>query len=162
MRKLMSIGTALILLTTLGLVAVAGQTAANADDNGDRTVIKLTAVAAQEAELDLGEEGFGLGDQFVFSDWLFRHGEQVGRDGGACTITHVDETTFAATAQCIGTLELPKGQITVQGLVTFTEEDPPFWVAVTGGTGAYKTAKGQMKITPVDEHTDRYRVVLVH
>ncbi|MGH8892838.1 MAG: dirigent protein [Actinomycetes bacterium] len=161
MRKLISIGTALILLTTLGLVTLAGQTAASAGD-GDRTVIKLTAVAAQEAEIDVGEEGFGLGDQFVFSDWLFRGDEQVGRTGGVCTFTHVDEATFAATAQCLGTLELPKGQITVQGLVTFTDEEAPFWVAVTGGTGAYKTAKGQMRVTPVDETTERFRVVLVH
>ena len=42
-----------------------------------------------------------------------------------------------------GTLSLPGGQITVQGL-----EEPPSdggTIAITGGTGAYRFAKGEMR-----------------
>jgi hypothetical protein len=45
--------------------------------------------------------------------------------------------------------QLPDGQITVQGLVTFTGE--PFTLAVTGGTGPYREAAGEVQVTEVSE-----------
>ena len=59
----------------------------------------------------------------------------------------------SATAQCVATAELPKGQITVQGLLTFTEETEgePSFLAITGGTGKYREAQGQLKIDQASE-----------
>jgi hypothetical protein len=57
-----------------------------------------------------------------------------------------------APQNCIATVRLPDGQITLQGLVTFGEEaGNGFDVAITGGTGAYRTAHGQATITETEE-----------
>lgn len=157
MRKLISAVAALGLLTVVGVLTVGGQASAESDRV---EVLNLTSVTDQEAELDLGDEGFGVGDQFVFSDKLFHEGRQVGVDGGACTITNVDGQT--ATANCLDSLRLPKGQITVQGLVTFAEDDMALAVAITGGTGAYNTAHGELRLTPVSENVDQLRLRIIH
>jgi hypothetical protein len=45
-------------------------------------------------------------------------------------------------------MSLPAGQITSSGLVRSTPAGPgTFFLAITGGTGAYQTAHGQVKIT---------------
>jgi hypothetical protein len=49
-------------------------------------------------------------------------------------------------------VSLPKGQVTLQGLVTFSEQSrPTFTVAITGGTGAYRTAHGEATITESED-----------
>jgi len=161
MRRLIGAVTALILLATLGIVTIAGPT--SADDNpGDRSqTFTLTAKTGPEADLDLGATGFGLGDQFVFSDKLFRGDTQVGRDGGSCTVVEFTTETEPVTVNCVVTIELRRGQLTVQGLVTFAGADAPFVVAITGGTRAYKTAHGQVRVTPVDNETERLSFTLI-
>lgn len=146
MRKKLGLVAVLALLLSAagGSLALAGD---SSGDDGTRT-IHLTAKAVQETEVDVGEQGFGQGDYFVFGDDLFRDGEKVGTDGGTCTFVRVEEAS--ATANCVVTLSLPKGQVTVQGLVTFAGEGDaaPFVVAVTGGTGAYRTAHGEVEVDP--------------
>jgi allene oxide cyclase-like protein len=162
MRRLISAVSALLLLTTLGVVAVAGQTSADDNSRGRTQTFTLTSKTGPEADLDLGEKGFGLGDQFVFSDTLFRGDKQVGRDGGSCTIVQFTTETEPVTVNCVVTLELRRGQLTAQGLITFAEaNDAPFFVAITGGTHAYKTAHGQIRVTSVDDATDLLRVELI-
>jgi hypothetical protein len=110
--------------------------------------VQVVARTVQEAELDLGEKGFGIGDQFVFSEDLFStDGRPTGQSGGSCTVVRVDERARSATTNCVATLAFPRGQVTLQGLVTFAEEgDQPFTVAVTGGTGRYQGVGGEMLI----------------
>ena len=49
-----------------------------------------------------------------------------------------------ARFQCAATVSLPEGQLTVQGPATLTETgNQPFMLAITGGTGAYRTARGR-------------------
>jgi hypothetical protein len=56
-------------------------------------------------------------------------------------------TARRATFHCVATLSLADGQLTSQGLVTFTEApEPRFRIAVTGGTGAYRTAHGEVAV----------------
>ena len=112
----------------------------------DVQVIRLTTVPIQQSSLDLGEEGFSQGDQEVFTDDVFRNGKKVGRSTGFAQITYVAGNTFSA--QLVATVTLPLGSITAQG--AFTEDTTvgpkPFLVAITGGTGAYRTAHGQAGI----------------
>ena len=66
------------------------------------------------------------------------------------------------TLQCVVTAELPKGQIAAQGLVTFlaaTEE--PSTVAITGGTGRYRTAHGELTLREITDTVDslRFRII---
>ena len=110
----------------------------------------------QEAEIDLGEPGESLGDQFVTSSDLFRGDKKVGVDGVVCTLVRL-EPMVSATAECVATAEFRKGQITVQGLLTFTEETEgePFRLAITGGTGKYREAHGELKVVEVSETESR-------
>ena len=149
-RKLRFGAVAVILFALLG-------TGASASGSGDRDddgikIVRVTEITVQQADIDLGESGDSLGDQFIFSGDLFKHGKKVGIDGGVCTIVRL-EPMVSATAQCVATAELPKGQITVQGLLTFTEETEgePSFLAITGGTGKYREAQGQLKIDQASE-----------
>ncbi len=53
-----------------------------------------------------------------------------------------------ATFECDVTFELGEGLITVEGPITFSEEnfDPTQELAITGGTGQYKTAHGVLRL----------------
>jgi hypothetical protein len=76
------------------------------------------------------------GDQIVFHDLLFRDGHQVGQDGGFCTVVNNDPLL----ASCTGTIQLPNGQITFAWL---NSPPPRKQLAITGGTGHFRTARGQ-------------------
>jgi hypothetical protein len=148
------------------LLAVAGVSLASADSSGssgddDARVIKLFAVVDQEAFLNVPPDAttLGLGAQFVFSDILYDgpKGDRVGEDGGVCTITNRQPETnpTEATAQCVATLSLSGGQITVQGLVTFPLAEgqlpPPVDVAITGGTGEFEGAEGHIRVEELNQ-----------
>lgn len=151
MRKNLKLG--LLVAFLLAVVSLPAAAAPSATRSGDSKVevIRLTSITVQEADLDLGEPGESLGDQFVFTDDLFRGGEKVGILGVVCT--GVRSEPDSSSIQCVGTAELPKGQITVQGLITFSEatEGEPFEIAITGGTGKYRTAHGVVTIREVSE-----------
>ena len=158
MRRRFSLGVlAILVLAVVSLPAASAsssQAGSSAGDENDVEVIRLTAIDAQDTFLDLGEPGDSLGDQSVFSQDLFRRGEKVGTSGVVCTIVHL-EPMVSATAQCVGTAELPRGQITFQGLLTFTNGPSTFRLAITGGTGRYRTAHGVAIVEEVSETEDR-------
>src|SRR5258706_13555449 len=89
---------------------------------------------------DVGAPGPTLGDRLIFTSDLFdASGRRVGRDGADCVTVRIDPNAPPAEqqiVQCTITVELPDGQITFQGLARGTEN----FFAVTGGTGAYRTA----------------------
>ena len=64
--------------------------------------------------------------------------------------------------QCLATLALPEGQLTAQGLATLTEAGgQPVTLAITGGTGAYRTAHGQLRVVQVSETQGRYTLTVI-
>jgi hypothetical protein len=82
------------------------------------------------------------GDYTVFSDTLTdRSGKAVGTEGGTGVITKVDAT--GAQISYTVSIQLPGGQITGQGLGS---PDPHKQLAVTGGTGRYVDAAGQVDV----------------
>jgi hypothetical protein len=149
--KLAAIGAVLV----LGAMA-AGTTLSVASAGGDEVELRFRAKTTEQTFLDLGEKGDSLGDQFVFHDVLRQAGERVGHDGGVCTITSV----AASQAQCLVTAWLSEGQITVQGLIAPTGEFPERFVfAVTGGTGRYEGASGEVHVIEKSETLAR---IIVH
>lgn len=46
-------------------------------------------------------------------------------------------------------------------VLDFTEETTPFNFAITGGTGAYRTAHGQIRINIVSTDEERYTLFLI-
>jgi hypothetical protein len=131
--------------------------AASPDASNDEKVrtLRLVARTVATADLDLGATGLSLGDRFVFTEDLYQQGRRVGQDNGECTITRITGTGANArvTSQCLVTATLPGGQLTVQGAATFTETGAPapFTLAVTGGTGDYQKARGQVRVRETSE-----------
>ena len=148
--KLAVAALAASILALGGVTLASANSSGSSDDNGARE-IKLFALTVQIDFPDLGANGFSLGDEQVFSDDLYDKsgGTKLGFDGGVCTIVRVADVKRASgSAQCVVTLSLAEGQITVQGLVTFVgnETPPPFDLAITGGTGAFKNARGSVTV----------------
>jgi len=134
---------AIVPIVALAVLAVGSAPAAT----GKRAkTLRLVAIKSQQAFLDLGSPGPSLGDQLVFSDTIYRNRREAGTDGVVCSITAVAPPYGASTYQCVGTIRLRDGQITTQGLNQFQGEgDPgPFRLAITGGTGAYSGASGEL------------------
>lgn len=158
MRKKLKLGVVVGLLLAVASVAVAAASSSSSngqsgsDDDGRTTVLHLVGREVASTFLDLGDPDFNQGDQFVFTNDLFRSGTKIGEDGGWCVVTRLT-AAGAATFKCVGSNDLPGGQITVQGLVTYDPgeeiKEEPYFFAITGGTGRYKTAHGQVKIEEV-------------
>ena len=122
--------------------------AAPAAGGGKGKTLRLVAIQKQQQIIDLAPTGPSLGDQLVFSDTVYRDRREAGTDGVVCSITQVAPPYTVATYQCVATIRLRNGQITVQGLNEFQGEgDPgPFRFAITGGTGAYTGASGEVVV----------------
>ncbi|MFF8278661.1 hypothetical protein ACF05T_21505 [Streptomyces lateritius] len=99
-----------------------------------------------------------VGDSFSFAGDLYRAkgGEKVGRDGVTCTVVRAGQA--GGDLHCVGTFVLtgePAGQLTGQALVPFdpSDEQPAsFDVAITGGTGDFKDARGVVRSTADGDH----------
>jgi Allene oxide cyclase barrel like domain len=137
-RKLHTVAALALLLIAAGVMAAGAASDTSSPDDGGGQVIRLTTKQVHQGFVDHGTPGFSVDDQFVFSNDLYRNGEKVGEDGGTCTVTRI---ASAPTLHCLGTNSLPGGQISVQGLAAPGE---PFELAITGGTGRYRGARGQV------------------
>ncbi|NGO13108.1 hypothetical protein G5C60_37310 [Streptomyces sp. HC44] len=112
---------------------------------------------AREVPGDEGDEGEGqapgIGDSFAFAEDLSRTkgGDRVGRGGVTCTVVR---TGNPGDLHCVGTYVLsrePGGQLTAQTLMAFdpSDETPAaFDIAITGGTGDFRDARGSIRSTP--------------
>ena len=130
------------------------------ENNGDVRILHVTLQhRGQDADLDLGASGPSIGDRFVFSGNLVRNGKRVGVGAGDCVTVlfrpglDPQGEPEALTDQCVATISLPKGQITAQGLVDRTGP-VPIRLAITGGTGAYRTARGELETSGPNEQGD--------
>ena len=112
--------------------------------------IKVVERPVGETTVDLGAKGDSVGDLLVFANGVFDSANktQVGTDQGYCVRTIVGKSW-----ECIWTLTLKAGQITVEG--PFMDEGDSLF-AVTGGTGKYAGAKGSMKLHPRDAKSTSY------
>jgi hypothetical protein len=136
-------------VVALGML-VSGSSVASAKGGGKKS-LKLTATVIQFEQLDLGTTGPSLGDELVFSEELESRGRPVGESGVVCTVTQVVTPYDVLQYNCVGTLSLRKGQITLHGLIELqgTDDPGPFKVAITGGTGAYRGAGGEAVVRQV-------------
>jgi allene oxide cyclase len=115
---------------------------------GDK--IQVIEHADTDATVDLGAKGDSVGDVLTFANPVFDAGNktQLGSDQGYCV-----RVIAGKSWECIWTLRLKEGQITVEG---------PFYdagdslMAITGGTGKYAGAKGSMKLHARDAKGSSY------
>ena len=112
--------------------------------------IKVVERPVGETTVDLGAKGDSVGDLLVFANGIFDSANkaQIGSDQGFCVRTIVGKSW-----ECMWTLTLKAGQITVEG--PFMDDGDSLF-AVTGGTGKYAGAKGSMKLHPRDAKSTSY------
>jgi hypothetical protein len=103
----------------------------------------VIATMTEVSQIDLGAKGPSLGDEIVFAGNLLQSGHQVGHQGGVCTTVSLKRQE----AQCIATYSFGGGQITAQALIRLGGT-APYLVAITGGTGRYDGAEGQIHVRP--------------
>lgn len=159
MRTKLRLFSATIAIVALGVTA--SPAAATADGKGRHT-LRLVATEIQSHYVDVGSPGPSLGDQAMSFDSVARNRRQVGVHTVVCTVVQVTAPSEGVTFQCVGTFSLRRGQITLQGLVEIQGEDDrgPWTGAITGGTGAYRGARGEAVTRGVNDTTSSYELRL--
>ena len=117
------------------------------------TTLTVVEHAATDAVTDTGATGDTAGDLLTFANPVFdaANKHQIGTDQGYCVRTEVGKSW-----ECFWTLTLADGQLTVEGPF-FDKGDSV--LAITGGTGKYAAARGQMKLHARDEKGTEYDFV---
>jgi allene oxide cyclase len=133
-----------------GLIAT-GASAAESQE------IKLVEHATTDAVTDTGAPGDSAGDILTFSNEVYDADDKnkVGSDQGICF-----RTVPGKAWECFWTLALDKGQLTVEG--PFLDKGDSV-LAITGGTGEYAGAQGEMALSDVsggkgEKYSFTYRI----
>jgi Allene oxide cyclase barrel like domain len=134
----------LVLAVSLVSVSVAGP-----------NVTRLAVIehATTDTVVDLTTNGDSTGDLLTFHNELFDDGNEivVGTDQGECVRIEV-----GVSWECRWINFLEGGSITVEG--PFFDEGPSA-MAITGGTGAYRGARGSMRLVARDAAGTEYDFV---
>jgi|1186.fasta_scaffold266144_2 hypothetical protein len=140
-------------LLVLALAAGTGATMVLAAPAAAAPTLRFTTVAQQNTDLDLGTPGPGAGDVQVTLDDVQRDGHSVGFSTGQCTIAVFTESRLVGA--CTTTLVLRDGSLTAQGAFEENPQEGPdgFRWAVTGGTGRYRGASGELTGTFREENS---------
>ena len=107
---------------------------------GGAEKLNLVERATSDAVLDTGAQGDSAGDILTFANEVFDEANKtkVGDNNGWCI-----RTVPGKAWECFWTLTLAGGQITVEGPFLDGKDST---VAVTGGTGEYSAARGDMQL----------------
>jgi allene oxide cyclase len=131
-----------------GMLAVALMFAAARASAGE--VVNVVEHADTDAVTDTGAKGDSAGDVLTFANPVFDKANKtkVGTDQGYCVRTVVGKAW-----ECNWTMSLKDGQLTVEG--PFLDAGDSV-LAITGGTGKYAGARGQMKLHARDAKGTAY------
>lgn len=127
----------------VGLAVPAFGASSQHGQHGQQRTFRVTATMTEVSQVDLGAQGPSLGDEIVFSGNLLHSGHQVGHQSGVCTTVSMARQE----AQCIATYSFGGGQITAQALIILGSSTP-YAVAITGGSGNYEGAAGEVHVRP--------------
>jgi hypothetical protein len=140
-------------ITAVGAVLAAtllipgGAADAHSDgESGRGRTLQFDVVFSPTSYTDFGDPGFSPADAIVFDDKLFRHGEQVGHQVGSCVLVSTTDL-----ANCTGVVTLDG-----RGTLTFAFENsqpPEKTLALTGGTGEFRTAGGEGTLVEAGDDT---------
>jgi hypothetical protein len=139
-------------LPLVAVLCASGFVAGCGGDSDDTTTMSLIEHAETDVVRHIGpaKEEDSTGDVLTFANPVFDSANQkkVGTDNGSCI-----RTAAGKAWECIWTLTLDEGQVTVEG---------PFYdgkdsiLAITGGTGEFQGAGGQMKLHARDPEETEY------
>jgi hypothetical protein len=129
--------SALVIVTALATSSLAR--------GGGATTVHVIEHATTDAVIDTGATGDTSGDLLTFANDVYDANDisKVGHDQGECV--RIDPA--AGSWECRWVTILDGGSITVEGPFYDTTNSV---LAITGGTGAYKGARGQMRLKSRD------------
>ena len=104
------------------------------------TVIHVVERPVTDQVIDIGATGDSPGDQLPFANPIYNwnNTKKVGSDQGNCVRASATQGRW----ECMWTTFLAGGQITVEG--PFLDAKATTRLAITGGTGHFSNARGQM------------------
>lgn len=113
--------------------------------------LTLIERATTDTAVDIGAKGDSAGDLLTFANEVFdaANAVKMGTDQGVCI-----RVLPGVSWDCRWTLNLPEGQLMVQG---------PFFdkansvLAIVGGTGQYSDAQGEMELAHIVPNDSSYR-----
>ena len=143
-KRLIGVGAGVAVAATLAIPGLGGSALAGGGES-----FTVYAAPGGETSIDAGKPGFSAGDMDLHSSPLTRGGKAFGWNTGSCLTTAVSSKSADQVCQIL--LNLPDGQIVTEGAVRSGMGGPSaFPLAITGGTGRYQTARGQVHVTPSD------------
>jgi hypothetical protein len=151
MRKALSL--AIVLALTLGLVGLS-QSGSWADDEETLKVIERTTAFHP---VDNAPSGDSPGDFAVISADLFKNkdgkaGKKIGIGRITCFVMEVSEDGARFIIQCNATYTLEDGTLSLQAVINEHAPGPhTFDIAILGGTGDFKKARGEGKAKEMSE-----------
>jgi len=148
------VGRAVVTALGVGAVLTVGSGSSGAAGGGE-VQLQFAAISVQSIRLNVGPKEASTGDRLVFSHTLTKGGKTAGLSGVECVLTSVttsapkgkQKPVTSARSHCIATVVLTDGQIAAQGLTDLTDPAGAFDLAVTGGTGRYAGAAGDLRKT---------------
>ena len=138
------------------LVGGSSAGAATSGDDGAPRQVTLTfdVVTSPFSYTDLGAPGPSAADIIVFHDRLLSNGKDVGHEVGSCVVVEA-----SGLANCTGVVTLDD-----RGTITYAFENapPPKKVlAITGGSGKYRTAHGDGRFVESGHGTGTLTLALI-
>ncbi|NBE51360.1 dirigent protein [Streptomyces boluensis] len=149
---------AISLATTLVGVFAVNSAGADTPERGQVEVLELDVRNDQYADTDLDPKGPSLGDAYVYSGTAMKDGSSVGRGGGSCQVVHIKGEEL--TTQCLITIELDRGSLTMQSL--WVSGTKSLDMAITGGTGDFSNARGTAHYRDIATPKERVRAEIQH
>ncbi|MEU7530579.1 hypothetical protein AB0A74_32960 [Saccharothrix sp. NPDC042600] len=147
---------ALVVLTAAGCGVAQGVPEAPARERVE--VLELGVRNDQYQALDFGAPGVSLGDMDVYSGQAVKDGREVGYGGGSCQVISV--AGEEVTMQCVITMDLENGSVTMRS--QWTRGASPLDMAITGGTGTYRKARGTVRFWDIGTPDERARAEIIH
>ena len=137
MRTSIMVGVGAVVLVTTAITGRAVASPAHHHRTGTFTVVER---ALTDTTADTGTKGDSLGDVLAFANPIYNaaNTHRVGSDNGSCI-----RTAVGRSYECTWTTSLPGGSIVVSGPFLDAGDST---LAITGGTGAYRHASGQMRL----------------
>ena len=136
----------LVLAALIGATALAASASAG---DGPRTMMLSTPFdGGKSRQVDVGKRGFSAGDMFTVTGQPMSDETSGRRVGSLDAMETVVSRLHDGTAAMAATLRLADGTVHGAGIIRHTDAPPR--LPVTGGTGAYAGARGQVTITEDD------------